>query len=113
MRGTTCSEFIYSQRPDRAAHLVHRGALLGTLSDDLVVPAVVLAAAAAALARRHHEREQLLQRLVPLAVGATGIVLAAASNIHGAALLAGIALALMLPAPGPGLQLRCPGRESR
>jgi AraC family transcriptional regulator, positive regulator of tynA and feaB len=29
-RGTTCSEFIYSQRLDRAAHLVHRGALLGT-----------------------------------------------------------------------------------
>jgi hypothetical protein len=95
------------------ALLIWCGALLGTLSDDLVVPAVVLAAAAAALARRHHEREQLLQRLVPLAVGATGIVLAAASNIHGAALLAGIALALMLPAPGPGLQLRCPGRESR
>jgi AraC-like DNA-binding protein len=29
-RGTTCSEFIYSRRLDRAAHLLHRRALLRT-----------------------------------------------------------------------------------
>jgi AraC family transcriptional regulator, positive regulator of tynA and feaB len=29
-RGTTCSELIYSSRLDRAAHLLHRQALLGT-----------------------------------------------------------------------------------
>ena len=29
-RGTTCSEFIYSNRLDHAAHLLHRRALLGT-----------------------------------------------------------------------------------
>ena len=96
-----------------AALLVWCGALLGTLSDDLVVPGVLLAAAAAALIARQHERPELVRRLVPLVVAATGVVLAAATNIHGAALLAGIALALMLPAPGRGLQLRCLGRESR
>jgi hypothetical protein len=76
------------------------GALLGTLSDDLVVPGIALAAAGAALARRNHERRELSHRLVPLAVVATGTVLAAATNIHGAALLAGFGLALSSGAGG-------------
>ena len=90
------------------ALLIWCGALLGTLSDYLLVPGVVVAAAAAALAARHPEA----RRLTPLAVAATGIVLAAAANIHGAALLAGVALALILPAPGVELRLRSPGRGS-
>jgi membrane associated rhomboid family serine protease len=73
-----------------AALLVWSGALLGTMSDTLVVPGIVLAAAAAALVRRH----QKAVRLVSLATAATGVVLAAATNIHGAALLAGMAVQL-------------------
>jgi membrane associated rhomboid family serine protease len=88
--------------------LVWCGALLGTLSDDLIVPGIVMAVSAAALAARRPEA----RRLVPLAVAATGVVLAAAANIHGAALLAGLGLALILPAPGAEVRLRCPGRES-
>jgi membrane associated rhomboid family serine protease len=96
-----------------AALLIWCGALLGTLSNDLVVPGVVLAGAAAALAARHPERAELTRRLTPFAVAATGVVLAAAANIHGAALLAGLALALILPAPGMDVQLVSPGRGSR
>jgi hypothetical protein len=91
------------------ALLIWCGALLGTLSDVLIVPGIVLAAAAALLAARHPER--LLP--VPLAVAATGVVLAAASDVHGAALLAGLALALILPAPGAGVRLRSTRRGSR
>jgi membrane associated rhomboid family serine protease len=90
------------------ALLIWCGALLGTLSEDLIVPGIVVAVAAAAAAARRPEA----RRLVPLAVAATGVTLTAAANIHGAALLAGLALALILPAPDAGVRLRCAGRGS-
>ncbi len=74
-------------------------ALIGTLSAELALPAVGLAAAAAALVMRRRERRETAQRYAAVGVLATGIVLAIAANIHGAALLGGIALALV---PGEG-----------
>ena len=65
------------------------GALLGTLSWPLIVVGV----AAAAVARRRQEQHEPVLRATALGVAATGSVLAIATNIHGAALLAGIVLA--------------------
>ena len=70
------------------------GALIGTISDELYPPVVVLGAVAAALAGRRRERRRPGQRYAAFGVFATGVVLALATNIHGAALLIGIALAL-------------------
>jgi membrane associated rhomboid family serine protease len=66
------------------------GALLGTEVPALVAVGVV----AAGLAVRQ-ERHARVDRPTAVAVAATGLVLAAATNIHGAALLLGIVLALV------------------
>jgi membrane associated rhomboid family serine protease len=87
------------------ALLLWCGALLGTLSGWLLAPMIVAAGAAGALARGQQQR-RLVRVAVPLAAVATGAVLAAFSNIHGAALLAGLLLALAT-ARGPG-QTRAP-----
>jgi membrane associated rhomboid family serine protease len=79
------------------ALLVWCSALFGTLSPSLYLPTIVLSAAAvAALARRRQERHGEAGRWTAVAAGATGLALAAATNIHGAALLGGIGLALLL-----------------
>jgi hypothetical protein len=88
------------------ALLIWCGALFGTLSDDPIVPGIVLAAAAAALVARHPEA----RLLAPLAVAATGVVLASAANVHGAALLAGPAL--ILPASSAAVRLESRRRGS-
>lgn len=76
--------------------LVWCGALLATLSATLFLPAVIVSVAAAALARRRQERHQAVNRQTAAAVVVTGAILSSATNIHGAALLGGVALALLL-----------------
>jgi membrane associated rhomboid family serine protease len=76
--------------------LVWCGALAGTASAELAPPAVLVSAAAAGLALRRRARGHDPGRPVAAVVAATGIALAAATSIHGAALLGGIALALSL-----------------
>jgi membrane associated rhomboid family serine protease len=71
------------------AVLLWCGALLGTL----FWPLIVVGVAAAAVARRRQEQHAPVLRATALGVAATGIALAIATNIHGAALLAGIVLA--------------------
>ncbi len=79
---------------DRRTLLIWCGALLGTLYP----PLIVLGVAAGALARGHQQRRAPVQRPTAVAVAATGLVLAIATNIHGPALLAGIVLALLTSA---------------
>ncbi len=73
------------------AVLIWCGALLGTLYRPLIVVGV----AATGLALRRRERGLEVLRPTAIAVSATGVVLAIAANIHGAALLMGTALALI------------------
>jgi membrane associated rhomboid family serine protease len=87
--------------PDPApqALLIWCGALLGTLSDVVAGPAIAVAVGAALLARRRREQGEPVLRPTALAVVATGLLLAVAPNIHGAALLAGTALSLLTVGP--------------
>jgi hypothetical protein len=73
------------------AVLVWCGAVLATL----FAPLVLLGIAGAALTRAGQERDRPVGRPTAVAVVATGSVLALATDIHGAALLAGTALALV------------------
>lgn len=73
------------------ALLIWCGAVLGTLYAHLIIVGIV----AAGPARRRQERHEPVVRPTGGAVAATGLVLAVAANIHGAALLVGIALGLL------------------
>jgi membrane associated rhomboid family serine protease len=85
--------------PAPQALLIWCGALLGTLSDVVAGPAIAVAVGAALLARRRRERREPVLRPTAAAVVATGLVLAVAANIHGAALLAGTALGILTVGP--------------
>lgn len=74
--------------------LVWCGALLATLAPAALVPGIVAGGLGAALASAARQRGVAVARPAALAVLVTGIGLATAANIHGAALLIGLALAL-------------------
>lgn len=69
-------------------------ALLATISPTVAVPAIVAGAIATGLTSAAAGRGVALGRPVAVAVLACGVALAALTNIHGAALLIGLALAL-------------------
>jgi membrane associated rhomboid family serine protease len=79
--------------------LVWCGALAGTVSAELAPPAIVASAAAAGLALRRRGRGRDPGRPAAALTAATGVALAAVANVHGAALLGGIALAPALHRP--------------
>jgi len=70
------------------------GALVATLSAAATLPALVAGAVAAGLAGAARRRGAAVARPVAAVVLVTGIGLAAARNIHGAALLIGLAIGL-------------------
>jgi membrane associated rhomboid family serine protease len=72
------------------ALLIWCGALLATLFWPLLLAGL----AAVGIAARREEQGESVLRPAALAVGATGLALAVATNIHGAALLLGIAAGL-------------------
>jgi len=74
--------------------LVWCGALVATLSPAATVPAIVAAAAGVALSSAAVRRGVAVHRPVALVILAVGAGLSAAVNIHGAALLIGVLLAL-------------------
>lgn len=69
-------------------------ALLATISPAVAVPAIVAGAIATGLTSAAVGRGVALGRPVAVAVLACGVALAALTNIHGAALLIGLVLAL-------------------
>ncbi|WKK25543.1 rhomboid family intramembrane serine protease [Streptomyces olivoreticuli] len=87
-----------SRLPDWATLvlLLWCGAMIGTLWSAASAPAIVACVAASALIRVGKERGIAVHRPTALAVPLVGAVLAVAQNIHGAALLLGCALALLV-----------------
>lgn len=69
------------------------GALLGTMSPVLLIPAVIVGSTAGRLAAVRAERGGTAHRTLAAAVPAVAVVLAIAHNIHGGALLLGLVLA--------------------
>lgn len=82
--------------------LVWCAALVATLSPAATVPAIVAGAAAVVLSSAAVRRRIAVHRPVALTITAVGIVLSAATNIHGAALLIGVALGLPWLTPRAG-----------
>jgi membrane associated rhomboid family serine protease len=78
--------------------LIWCGALLSGLWSPLLVVGVV----AGVLARPAADRGVPVARLASAAALVTGVALTAAEDLHGAALLAGLALALLLALPACG-----------
>jgi membrane associated rhomboid family serine protease len=91
------------------AVLLWCAALLGTISGLMAGPAIVAAIVAVRFAK---ERPLALQCLALAAVVVVGAILAADQNIHGAALLIGLALAFATLAGARGAAHRC-ARTSR
>lgn len=77
------------------AVLMWCGALLGTMSSALYIPAIIAGVAAVRLVRERADGGFPANRAVAAAVGVVTVVLAIARNIHGGALLVGIAVALI------------------
>jgi membrane associated rhomboid family serine protease len=78
------------------ALVVWCGALLGTISSALSIPAIVAGAIAVRLTLAGRGRGVAVHRLAAAAVPVVGVVLAADRNIHGAALLLGLGLAFVM-----------------
>lgn len=68
----------------------------GALLADIWFPLIAVAVLAGMAARVAAERGMPIARVVPVAALVAGVVLAVAENIHGAALLAGFAIASLL-----------------
>jgi len=87
------------------ALMVWCGCLAATISDGAALPAVMAGAIAGALVRGARDRGNPVERPVVFAVAAAGLALSSVRNIHGAALLAGLLLAILLaavlPSPRP------------
>jgi membrane associated rhomboid family serine protease len=74
------------------------GALLGTISTAVAIPAIIAGAVAVRLVQEGRRRGVAVDRLAAAAVPVVAVVLTADKNIHGAALLLGLAFAFVTSA---------------